>query len=69
MPPNTIRLKNHLLWSYIPGVDREHKKLHIVMIGNGMVSHRFCQLYAERKLFKQYQLTIFGQEPPQLMTG
>src|SRR5262245_22919725 len=35
----------------------------VVVIGNGMVGHRFVDLLAARGLTSRFQVTIFGEEP------
>ena len=35
----------------------------IVVIGNGMVGHKFCQLWSEAADPQHYSLTVFGEEP------
>ena len=39
-------------------------KEHLVIVGNGMVSHRFCDRYARSQTCRErYQVTVFGEEP------
>ena len=40
----------------------KHKKS-IVVIGNGMVGHRFCERLVEYDTNHDYQITVFGEEP------
>src|SRR5262245_60317576 len=35
----------------------------VVVVGNGMVGHRFVDLLAARGLTSRFQVTIFGEEP------
>lgn len=35
----------------------------LVVVGNGMVGHRFCQEMAERDGTKRYQIIVLGEEP------
>jgi nitrite reductase (NADH) large subunit len=36
---------------------------HIVVVGNGMVGHRFCEEMAARDSDRRYRVTCFGEEP------
>ncbi len=38
------------------------KNLKLVLIGNGMTGFKFCEKYIKYKLFKKYDLTVFGEE-------
>ncbi|EDY82635.1 BFD-like (2Fe-2S) binding domain family [Verrucomicrobiia bacterium DG1235] len=38
------------------------KKRRIIVVGNGMVSHRFCHELAKRKANKTFDVTVFGEE-------
>ncbi len=35
----------------------------IVVIGNGMVGYKFCEKFVASEKFKEYKLTVFGEEP------
>ena len=35
----------------------------IVVIGNGMVGHRFCEALRERDTERRFSITVFGEEP------
>lgn len=41
--------------------DKTRKK--VVVIGNGMVGHRFCKALAERDVEGRYTIRVFGEEP------
>lgn len=46
-------------------MDGEHRiimKRHIIVIGNGMVGHKFCEKLTSKDQNQQYRLTVFGEE-------
>lgn len=40
-----------------------NKKKRIIVIGNGMVGYKFCEKLVQQDLHKEYELTVFGEEP------
>jgi nitrite reductase (NADH) large subunit len=38
-------------------------KKNILVIGNGMVGYKFCEKLVEKKLNKEYNIIVFGEEP------
>ena len=38
------------------------QRQHLVVIGNGMVSHEFCRQAAQQGLTVRYKMTVFGEE-------
>lgn len=35
----------------------------IIVVGNGMVGYKFCEKFIEKSNSKEYQITVFGEEP------
>ncbi|MBY0280004.1 nitrite reductase large subunit NirB, partial [Candidatus Binatia bacterium] len=44
-------------------MDDERSKQRVVVVGNGMVGHRFCELLTERDSGQHFHLVCFGEEP------
>jgi nitrite reductase (NADH) large subunit len=38
------------------------KKLKLVLIGNGMAGYKFCEKFITYKLYKKYDMVVFGEE-------
>ena len=38
------------------------KKLKLVLIGNGMAGYKFCEKFIKYKLYKKYDMVVFGEE-------
>jgi len=35
----------------------------IIVVGNGMVGYKFCEKFVEKSEFKDFKITVFGEEP------
>lgn len=42
-------------------IDRSKK--HIIVLGNGMVGYKFCEKMVSKGALKDFQMTVFGEEP------
>jgi len=49
--------------SQINNAINKKNKIELVIIGNGMVGHRFVELLIDKKLLSKYSVTILAQEP------
>ncbi|MEP3837614.1 MAG: nitrite reductase large subunit NirB [Algibacter sp.] len=36
---------------------------HIIVVGNGMVGYKFCEKFVQKTEFKDFKITVFGEEP------
>ncbi|MEC3907765.1 nitrite reductase large subunit NirB [Tamlana sp. 2201CG12-4] len=36
---------------------------HIIVVGNGMVGYKFCEKFVEKPEYKDFKITVFGEEP------
>ncbi|XMO86477.1 nitrite reductase large subunit NirB [Algibacter sp. AS12] len=36
---------------------------HIIVVGNGMVGYKFCEKFVQKTEFKDFRITVFGEEP------
>lgn len=36
---------------------------HVIVVGNGMVGYKFCEKFVEKPEFKNFKITVFGEEP------
>ncbi|MDO5968664.1 nitrite reductase large subunit NirB [Flavivirga aquimarina] len=36
---------------------------HIIVVGNGMVGYKFCEKFVDKPEFKDFKITVFGEEP------
>ncbi|MDB2462837.1 nitrite reductase large subunit NirB [Algibacter sp.] len=36
---------------------------HIIVVGNGMVGYKFCEKFVQKPEFKDFKITVFGEEP------
>ncbi|SFD04221.1 nitrite reductase large subunit NirB [Algibacter pectinivorans] len=36
---------------------------HIIVVGNGMVGYKFCEKFVQKSEFKNFKITVFGEEP------
>ncbi|SEQ55681.1 nitrite reductase (NADH) large subunit [Hyunsoonleella jejuensis] len=36
---------------------------HIIVVGNGMVGYKFCEKFVAQEAFKDFKITVFGEEP------
>jgi nitrite reductase (NADH) large subunit len=46
-----------------PSFGNGQSRLNVVVVGNGMVSHRFCERLLEYDRDKKYRLVVVGEEP------